>query len=207
VDWKSLAQFSAATFLVLITPGPVMVIIAHNTLRNGTMAGLSAAIGVELGEVGLLGAIFAGLSLSSELLPVLFRWLSLAGVLYLVCLAASALQLRNRSSPYLSLSRTRTPVVDGLTIAFANPAALLFYIAFFPQFIDPDHSIAKQLVLLSAIYFCMRFVCAFACVFTVTHLRLPVGRAQVGRLANLGSAAVYLSIALITVLRLIESSP
>jgi threonine/homoserine/homoserine lactone efflux protein len=205
VDWNSLAQFSAATLLILITPGPVMAIIAHNTLRHGAMAGLSTAIGVELGEVCLLGAMFAGLSLSGELLPVLFRWLSLAGALYLIWLAVGALRLRNRPSRRPNLSRARTPVLDGLTIAFASPAALLFYAAFFPQFMDPDHSISKQVVLLSAIYVCMRSVSASACVFTVARLRLPVGCAQVGRFANLGSAAVYLSIAIITVLRLTEA--
>lgn len=201
MDWNSLAQFSAATLLILIAPGPVMAIIAHNTLRHGAMAGLSTAIGVEFGEVCLLGAMFGGLSLSGELLPVLFRWLSLAGALYLIWLAAGALRLRNRPSQYPD-SRARAPVLDGLTIAFANPAALLFYAALFPQFINPDHSIAKQVVLLSAIYVCMRSVSASACVFTVARLRLLVGSSRVGRFANLGSAAVYLSIAGLTVIRL-----
>jgi threonine/homoserine/homoserine lactone efflux protein len=146
MDWNSLAQFSAATLLILITPGPIMVIIAHNTLRHGAMAGFSTAIGV--------------------------------------------------------VSRARPPVLDGLTIAFANPAALLFYAAFFPQFINPDHSISMQIALLSAMYVCMRLVSASACVLTVARLRLPVGCAQVGRFANLGCAAVYLSISVITVLRL-----
>ncbi|CCV07148.1 putative Lysine exporter protein (LYSE/YGGA) [Mesorhizobium metallidurans STM 2683] len=205
MDWNSLAQFSAATLLILITPGPIMAIIAHSTLRHGAKAGLSTAIGVELGEVCLLGAIFAGLSLSGELLPVLLRWLSLAGALYLIWLAAGLLHLRNRPSRCPNLSGARAPVLDGLMIAFASPAALLFYAAFFPQFIDPDHSISEQMVLLSATYVCMRSVSASACVFTVARLRLPVGCAQVGRFANLGSAAVYLMIAVITVLRLLET--
>ena len=205
MDWNSLAQFSAATLLLLITPGPIMAIIAHNTLRHGVTAGLSTAVGVELAEVCLLGAIFAGLSLSRELLPALFRWLSLAGALYLIWLAAGALHLRHRPSRTPNLSPARTPILDGLMIAFANPAALLFYAAFFPQFIDPDHSISKQMVLLSAIYICMRSVSASACVLTVARLRLPVGCAQAARFANLGSAAVYLSIALVTVLSLMEA--
>ena len=155
VDWNSLAQFSVATFLILVTPGPIMVIIAHNTLRQGPMAGLSTVIGVELGEVCIFVAVFAGLSLSGELLPVLFRWLPLAGALYLVWLATDTIRLRNPPARRPNLPRARKPVLDGLTIAFANPAALLFYAAFFPQFIDPDHSIPKQMVLLSAIYVCI----------------------------------------------------
>jgi threonine/homoserine/homoserine lactone efflux protein len=200
VDWNSLAQFSAATLLVFITPGPIMAIIAYNTLRRGTMAGLSTVIGVELGEVCLLGVVFGGLSFSGELLPVLFPWLSLAGVLYLIWPAASALRLRNEPS---RCPRDRAPVLDGLAIAFANPAALLFYAAFFPQFTDPDHPISSQMVLLSAIYVCMRALCASACVVTVACLRPSIGRAQAGRSANLVNAAVYLGIAVIGVLRFV----
>lgn len=90
-------------------------------------AGLSTVIGVALGDVCLLGAVFAGLTLSSELLPALFRWLSLAGALYLIWLAADALRFRDPPSRNPNLSRARRPVLDGLAIAFANPAALLFY--------------------------------------------------------------------------------
>jgi len=204
MDWSNLAQFSAATLLVLVTPGPIMVIIAHNTLRHGVAAGLSTAVGVGLGEVCLLGALFAGLSLFGAFLPALFRWLSIAGTLYLVWLAAAALRSGNRSPRCSDPLRVRQPVLDGLTIAFTSPAALLFYAAFFPQFIDPDRSIAQQIVLLSATYVCMRSVSASACVFTVARLRLWVGCTQVGRFASLCSAAVYLSIAVVTAARLVE---
>ncbi|TIS99054.1 MAG: LysE family translocator [Mesorhizobium sp.] len=205
MDWNSLVQFLAAELLILITPGPIMAIVAHSTLRRGAMAGLSTAIGAEVGEVCLLGAMFAGLSLSGELLPVLFRWLSLAGALYLIWLAAGALRLHNRPSQRPNSSRARAPVLDGLTIAFVNPAALLFYAAFFPQFIDPGHSISEQMIVLSAVYVCTALAFRSACVLTVARLRLPVCCAQVGRFANMGSAVVFLSVAVFTVLRLIES--
>jgi threonine/homoserine/homoserine lactone efflux protein len=205
VDWSHLAQFFAAVLVILMMPGPVMVIIAHNTLRHGAMAGLSTAVGVELGESCLLGAVSAGLSLSGELLPSLFRWLSLAGALYLLWLAVSALRYRNRTSRHSKLSRGSVPVVDGLTIAFANPAGLLFYAAFFPQFVDPDYSILKQMLLLGATYICTALAFDSACILAVTRLRLPIDRARIGRIANLGSAAVYASIACIIILRLTEA--
>jgi threonine/homoserine/homoserine lactone efflux protein len=206
VDWNNLAQFLAAELLILITPGPVMVIIAHSAVRRGAMAGFSTAIGAEVGEVCLIGAMFAGLSLSGELLPVLFRWLSLAGALYLIWLAADALRRHNRPSQLPDSSRARAPVLDGLTIAFVNPAALLFYAAFFPQFIDPDRSISEQMIVLSAVYACTALAFRAVCVLTVARLRLPVCCAQIGRFANLGSAVVFLSIAAFTVLRLVDAS-
>ena len=206
MEWYILAQFSGAALLILLTPGPVMAIIAHNTLRHGTTAGLSTVMGVAIGDACLLGAMFAGLTLSSELLPSLFRWLSLAGAFYLIWLAAGTLRSRDRSARSLNLWRSRKPIFAGLTIAFANPAALLFYAAFFPQFISPHHSIHEQTIVLSAIYICMVLAFDTACVLTVARLRLPAGGTRLGVFADLGSATVYLSIAVVAIHRFIEAS-
>lgn len=205
MDWNSLAQFSAATLLVLLTPGPIMAIIAHNTLRHGVLSGFSTVIGVEFGEVCLLGAMLAGLSLSGDLTPLLFRWLSFTGALYLIWLAADAMLVRHRSSPRPNPPRARSPLLGGLMIAFASPAALLFYAAFFPQFMDPDRSISMQIALLGVTYVGLRTVSASACILTVARLRLSVDDVQLGRIANLGTAAIYLSIAVITMIRLMKA--
>jgi threonine/homoserine/homoserine lactone efflux protein len=204
MDWYILAQFLSATLLVFATPGPVMAIVSHGTLRYGTVAGFQTLLGVGLGEVCLLGATFAGLTLSGELLPTVFRWLSLAGALYLIWLAVEAVLVRGRTSSNSGSTRCRKPILEGLTIAFANPAALLFCTAFFPQFINTDHSISEQMVVLSAIYVSTRLAFGSACVLAVA--RLPAGWTRFGRFAELGSAAVYLSIAAITVLTFVDAS-
>ena len=203
MDWYTLAQFLAAALLVFMTPGPVMAMLAHNTSRYGVTAGFLTVIGVDLGEMCLLGATFAGLTLSSDLLPLIFRWVSLAGALYLIWLAVEAFLVRRRTSSKPDLSR-RKPILDGLTIAFANPAALLFYTAFFPQFINPERSISEQMIVLSATYVCARLAFGSACVLAMA--RLPAGRTRLGRFAELGSAVVYLSIAAIAVLRFVATS-
>lgn len=152
MDLYLLGSFLIATLLVVMAPGPVMAIVAHNTLRGGTAAGLLTVVGVELGELGLLTATFMGVMVSAELFPVLFRWLGLAGTLYLAWLAATA--LRSHDTPVRSTTATcaRMPVVEGLTVAFANPATIVFYAAFFPQFLHPDRPVARQTVALGAIY-------------------------------------------------------
>ena len=204
VEWYILAQFLAAALLVFMTPGPVMAMLAYNTSRYGMTAGFLTVIGVDLGEMCLLGATFAGLTLSSDLLPLFFRWVSLAGALYLIWLAAEALLVRRRTSSRPDLSRCRKPILDGLTIAFANPTGLLFYTAFFPQFINPERSISEQMIVLGATYVCARLAFGSACVLAIA--RLPTGRTRLGRFAELGSAVVYLSIAAITVLRFVAAS-
>jgi homoserine/homoserine lactone efflux protein len=139
--------------------------------------------------------------------PLVFRWLSLAGALYLIWLAAEALLVRHDASRKPNLSRSRRPILDGLMIVFANPSVLLFYAVFLPQFIDPDHSILEQMLVLSALYVCTALAFDSACVLTVARLRLPAGwSTRIGRFAELGSAVAYLVIATITVVGFFEAS-
>jgi threonine/homoserine/homoserine lactone efflux protein len=172
VDWYSLAQFLGATLLLVATPGPIMAIIAHNTLRHGAAAGFLTVVGVEIGDVCLLGAALASLVLSGDLLETMFRWLALAGALYLIWLAAG-LMARHRASRMAVLPRSHGPILDGLTIVFANPSRLLFYTAFFPQFIDSDRPIPEQVIALSALYAGTVLTIEYFCVVAVARLRRP----------------------------------
>jgi threonine/homoserine/homoserine lactone efflux protein len=205
VDWYVAASFLMATLFLLMTPGPVMAIVAHNTLRDGAAGGLRTAIGIELGEICLLGVTFAGLMISGELLPELFRWISLAGAAYLAWLAVSTLRSRYMPSPSTRVTGSSRPILDGLTVALGNPTALVFYAAFFPQFIDFDHSIPEQILQLGAMYLCaallfdLTFVLVFAC------MRRPAGATWFGDLTALASAAVYLAIATVTVVGFLKA--
>jgi homoserine/homoserine lactone efflux protein len=205
MDWSVTASFLVSTLLVLITPGPVMVIVGHNTLRYGVTAGLLTVLGVELGEVCLLSATFTGFLIASELLPELFRWLSLAGAVYLVWLAVAA--LRSRYVP----SRTRTgasssrPIVAGITVAFGNPTAIIFYTAFFPQFLDPAHSISRQVLQLGAMYLFASLTFDLISVLVFAGLYRPTGLKRLASFAELASAAIYGAIAVVTVISFVSA--
>jgi threonine/homoserine/homoserine lactone efflux protein len=205
MDWHLLGPFLIATLLVVMMPGPVMAIVAHNTLRHGTAAGLLTVVGVELGELCLLTATFMGVTVSAELFPVLFRWLGLAGTLYLAWLAASV--LRSHCTPVRNTIATgpRMPVVEGLTVAFANPAALVFYTAFFPQFLHPDRPVAQQTATLGAIYLFTALTFDLVLVLALARIQVPAAWPRFGSMMKLGSAAVYLTIAIIGVVGFLEA--
>lgn len=206
MDWSLLAAFLTATAFVVITPGPVMAIIAHNTLRHGTAVGLLTAFGIGLGELCLFGAMFLSLTMFDELVRQLFRWLALAGALYLAWLAARALRCHGRPAHPDRPSRMRRPMVDGLTVALGNPAALVFYMAFFMPFVDPGQPVAQQMAVLGATYLCTALSFDFACVLTLARLRPAASWMRLGGFAELASAAVYLLIAAIAVAGFIGAS-
>ena len=205
MDWYLIASFLMATLFLLVTPGPVMAIVAHNTLRDGATGGLKTAIGIELGEICLLGVTFAGLMISGALLPELFRWISLAGALYLVWLAVGTFRARYVPSRRPLAPGSRWPIIDGLTVAFGNPTALVFYAAFFPQFINFDQAIPQQILRLGALYLCAALIFDLVFVFAFVRIRLSAGLARFAGFAELGSAAVYLAIATITMVEFVRS--
>jgi threonine/homoserine/homoserine lactone efflux protein len=167
-------------------------------LRYGAAAGLLTVVGVELGELCLLTAALAGVTVSAECFPVLFRWLGLAGVVYLAWSAMSVLWSRTSAGTRNPIaSRARMPVVEGLTVALANPATLVFYTAFFQQFLQPDRSVAQQTLALGAVYLLAALACDLALVLTLARIRLPAVSRRFGNVMRLGSAGTYLAVAII----------
>jgi len=197
MDWHVVAAFSVATILVVTAPGPVMAILAHNTLRHGTASGLLTVVGVEFGELCLLTAALAGVTASAEIFPVLFRWLGLAGVIYLAWSAASALFSQTTAGARNTIAnRARMPFVQGLTVALANPATLVFYAAFFRQFLRPDRPLVQQTITLGAIYLVAAFIFDLALVLILARLRLPAASGRLAGAMRLGSAGLYLAVAI-----------
>ena len=205
MDWYVIVSFLTATLLLLMTPGPVMAIVGHNTLRHGVSAGLLTVLGIEIGEICLLGATCMGLMISSEILPELFRWMSLAGALYLVWLAAGTLRVRSMPARIRTGAGSPRPLMAGFAVALGNPTAVIFYAAFFPQFINPTRPISEQVLLLgamdllTALVFDLMSVLTFASICRLTGLRRLAG------FAELASAAVYVAIAVITAVSFVKS--
>lgn len=205
MDWYVIASFLISTLLLLITPGPVMVMVGHNTLRYGVTAGLLTVLGVELGEVCLLSATFTGFMIASEFLPELFRWLSLAGAVYLAWLAVAALRSRYMPSRTRIGASSPRPLVAGMTVAFGNPTAIIFYAAFFPQFLNPGHSIAGQVLQLGAMYLLTSLTFDLVSVLVFAGMYRPTGLKRFASFAELASAAVYGVIAVVTVISFISA--
>lgn len=204
VDLDLYLAFVLATALLIAVPGPNVTLIVATSLSHGARRAIATVIGTQMAQAVQLLLVALGLAVLLHHLTAVFAVLKWVGVAYLLWLGIERWRNDGRMEGATPSGYARL-YWRGFLVALTNPKTWFFYAAFFPQFINPDHSSSKQLILLSAIYVCMRSVSASACVFTVARLRLPVGCAQVGRFANLGSAAVYFSIAVITVLRLMEA--
>jgi homoserine/homoserine lactone efflux protein len=194
MEWHSVCVFAGATLILLLTPGPIMAVVVGNTLTRGRAVGLKTVLGVAFGETLVVAIALASLLTSSRLLPSLFPWVSLAGGAYLAWLSIGAFLSSGQPAPGVARGGRDRPAIDGITVALSNPAALLFYAAFFPQFIEPGKALATHLLMLGAIYVVLAVAFDTACVLLFARLRLAASTAPFGRVAQLSGAAVYLAI-------------
>ncbi len=143
------AAYLVACLVVIIVPGPTVTLILANGMRHGTRAGLLNVLGTQIGLAIMIGIVGIGLTSMIEAMGHWFDWVRLAGAAYLVWLGWKMI----RSSGDMAEAKApRTPrggfVMQGALVALSNPKTLLFFGAFFPQFIDPAQPHGLQILIM-----------------------------------------------------------
>ncbi len=144
--------FCLATAVLILMPGPIVTLVIAQSLRHGTATGLATVAGSSIGNALLVAAGALGLSTAFVLLAELFdviRWL---GAGYLIWLGIREWRSggANLDAAAAGAPRAKRAVFwQGIVVAITNPKTILFYAAFFPQFIDTAVPLAPQLVLMS----------------------------------------------------------
>lgn len=145
--------FVLATALLILTPGPNVALIVANSVAHGarygmlTVAGTTAAIMLHMLVVGF------GMGQALGAIGRMIEWVRWAGVAYLIVLG-----IRQWRAPTIDLMGVRaqpdgrTMIVRAVIVSLTNPKVLLFYGAFFPQFIAPGRPIGPQLLVLCTTY-------------------------------------------------------
>ena len=173
--------FIAATVILMVIPGPNVALIVANSVAHGTRFGLLTVAATSSAVVIHLTLTVAGATAVLSLLAASFDWLRWLGVAYLVWLGVSAWR-----APVDDLSTTRAQgrsareiFVRGFLVGLTNPKTLLFYGAFFPQFITPGATAGDQLLLLAATFLAVAIVCDSSWAILAGRLRaLLVARAR-----------------------------
>ncbi len=149
----SLELYSAyllATVLIVLVPGPTVTLIIANSLTHGTRAGLLNVAGTQVGLAIMIAVVGLGLSAAVETMGHWFEWLRLAGAAYLVWLGWKMIRAAGKGGD--GIARTEAPrggfFLQGLIVALSNPKTLVFFGAFFPQFIDPTRPYGLQIVVM-----------------------------------------------------------
>jgi len=146
--------FCLASVALVLTPGPNLLYLISRTLCQGRMAGLVSLAGTTTGFIVHILAASLGLSAVFLAVPVAYDALRWAGAAYLVYLAWDSVRA---GSGGLFAPRTLPAAAPaklfrmGILTSILNPKVALFYLALFPQFVDPARgSVLTQSLVLGA---------------------------------------------------------
>ncbi len=128
--------FVAAIIVFLAIPGPGNLALITSTSKGGVRGGLAATLGVIAGDQVLLWAAVAGVAAVLAAYPPAFYAVQWLGAAYLAWLGFRMVTAKRGSQPVINIQPRQYFRQAGL-ITLLNPKAIVFYMAFFPLFVDP----------------------------------------------------------------------
>ena len=193
--------FVLMTFVVSATPGPNMLLVLSNSARFGLRAATASMAGCMTALLAMMSISAAGLGALLQMFPAVFDALRLAGAAYLA---------------YLGIKSWRAPVHDhavdaprlvdpamnqsalfrqGMMVAASNPKAILFAVAFLPQFINPQNAQLPQFGILLSTFAVIEVSWYFIYAISGKSLAVYLQRASVLRVFNRVTGGAFVGFA------------
>ncbi|HLO96396.1 MAG TPA: LysE family transporter [Burkholderiaceae bacterium] len=162
--------FVIAVLVFLAIPGPGNLALISATAQGGVRGGMAATLGVILGDQVLMWAAVAGVAALLAASPTAFSVVQWGGALYLGWLGWQMLRARPGEAAALQL-RPGHFLRQALLITLLNPKAIVFYMAFFPLFVDPaQHRGLLTFAVMAATIAALTFAYGLVAVLLAHHL-------------------------------------
>ncbi len=175
-----------ATVVLVLMPGPIVTLTVANSLAHGASRGFLTTCGSTVGTAVLLSLGGFGMVWVLDFLSAWFDWIRWIGAAYLIFLG-----LRQWNAKPTDLSKGKAdkgPVISviahGFIVAVTNPKTILFYAAFFPQFIDAEKPLGPQLVIMCVTFAVIAFILDNGYAIMAGRVRRWLGGAEQGRIRN-----------------------
>ena len=142
--------FVLASTVLLIIPGPTLMLVLGHALAHGRRSAWSTVPGVALGDLTAITLSCAGLGAVLATSASLFTLLKLAGAAYLFWLGIK-LWRAPPVAPGTTAPGSRSPrslLMEAYTVTALNPKSIVFFVAFVPQFLIPTSPLLPQLLVL-----------------------------------------------------------
>ena len=131
-------SFVVAVIVFLMIPGPGNLALIMSTGKGGLRGGFASIFGLIAGDQGLMWLAVAGVAALLAAYPPAFRAVQWLGAAYLAWLGARMIVAKAGDKPVLQM-KPHHYFRQSIVITLLNPKAIVFYMAFFPLFVDPLH--------------------------------------------------------------------
>src|SRR3954470_20701683 len=186
MSFENWAAFAAASTVLLIIPGPTILLVVSYALGQGWRTALPMAVGVALGDFTAMTLSMLGIGALLAASATVFTVLKVIGAGYLIYLgiklfrAGGALKAEPRTD---AVSAARMMAHAWLVTAL-NPKSITFFVAFLPQFLDRHADFATQMLVFESTFLVLAFANAFGYALAASRARNFVRNSRVIGLFN-----------------------
>ena len=165
--------FSAASIVLLLIPGPTILLVISYALGQGWRVALPMAAGVALGDFTAMTLSMLGIGALLMASATIFTVLKWIGAAYLIWLGV---KLFRAGGSFETKARTEatSPVkmlAHAWLITALNPKSITFFVAFLPQFLDAKAPVLPQMVIFEATFLTLAFLNAFGYALVASKAR------------------------------------
>lgn len=212
IDFSILLPFVATSAIVILVPGSDVFLLLRLSLSKGVGAGIRALAGIHLGNAVQATLMISGIGLLVSQIPFAIMALKILGAAYLIYLAIMSLVAAFRkakedqpgteasaSDPAPALKES-SPFAQGLLTNVTNPKVLLFFVAFFPQFLGRASNVSLQLLLLSAVFIGLAIIWEAIIVLAAAKLGATMNSKNFTRIMDTICAVAFTGLAVLIVM-------
>ncbi len=181
------------------SPGPGVMLSLNNALRLGWRGSLPGIAGVAAGAAVVAGISATSLGLLLAQSALAFTVIKLLGAAYLVWLGFKLWRAPTHGWTDTAQAPVQSPrrrFLEGLTLQFTNPKAIIFFLSILPQFVDPARAAGPQLLLLVLSYASLVMIIHSLYAWAAQSVRQFLGSANGRRWFQRGSGLVFIGFGL-----------
>lgn len=179
--------FTLASIVLLVIPGPTVLLVVSYALGQGLRVAMPMAIGVALGDFTAMTLSLIGvgaLLATSATLFTIVKWVGAAYLVYLGIQLWRAGGIAARAEPATAATHPARMLGHAWLVTTLNPKSVVFFVAFLPQFIDPTGDFLTQVLVFQATFLVLAFANAFAYAILASRARRLAERPAAMALVN-----------------------
>ena len=191
VSASQLATFAAASFILIVIPGPSVLFAVGRALAHGRRTALASVAGNAIGLEVVAVSVALGIGTLVQRSAPVFTVVKLAGAGYLIWLGIRAVRQRRGLPSVLAAAPApggqRRAMLEGFVVGVANPKAVILFAAVLPQFVNRQAGHVPVQMLLSLVSYAIALVSDSAWCLLASAVRAWFARSP-GRLQLIGGA-------------------
>ncbi|CAI2933153.1 LysE family translocator [Aminobacter niigataensis] len=186
MSFENWAAFAAASAVLLVIPGPTILLVVSYALGQGWRTALPMAVGVALGDFTAMTLSMLGIGALLAASATVFTILKWIGAAYLIYLGIKLFRAGGtlEAKPRTDAASAAKMMAHAWIVTALNPKSITFFVAFLPQFIDRSGDFWTQMLIFEVTFLTLAFANAFGYALVAARARSVVSNPRAIRIFN-----------------------